>query len=240
MHMVYAYLRNQFKQSGNGLMQLILIHILSFLLLFLFDTGYYICGYKDHCAWLYTQLAFPSLYPLLLERPWTIVTYSFIHKGFVDLFWDMCILYIFAQRIRAVTRSKHIFRLYCLGQIVGAAVFLILYQFSPPFKGIATDLAGPSAAIYAIMMAVCVLMPSIKLYCFFFSLPLRYVAFALLVMALMHLPTQYAGYYLAQLGGALVGYVYARLCKNDMDINPSFFGAHGMRRTNMSVKVTKQ
>lgn len=240
MYMVYAYIRNQFKQPGNGFIQLILIHILSFLFLFLFNTGCYICGYEDHNAWLYRQLAFPSLYPSLLERPWTIITYSFIHKGFVDLFWDMFILYLFGQRIRAIVRSKHILRLYGLGQIMGAIVFFILYQFSPPFKGIAVDLTGPSAAIYAIMVGVCVLMPSLRLYCFFFSLPLRYVALALLAIALMQLPTQHAGYSLARLGGALVGYLYARFCKNDLDINRSFFNVHSVSRTKMSVSVTKK
>ncbi|MGI2257669.1 rhomboid family intramembrane serine protease [Candidatus Cardinium hertigii] len=245
MHMVYLYFRNQFKASKNGLRQLILIHIFSFLFLFLLDTACYICGCKDYFLWLYRQLTFPSLYPLLLQRPWTIITYSFIHKGFIDLFWDIFILYIFAQSIPAIVRSKHMFRLYSLGQIVGAVVFGILYHFSPPFKGIATDLTGPSAAIYAIMAAVCVSMPHLRLYCFFFSLPLRYIALALLLIPLFHLrhlPTQYAGAYLAQLAGALVGYVYGKLCKNDMDMNQSFFSTHthGIHRTHMSVKVTKQ
>ncbi|WP_255431716.1 rhomboid family intramembrane serine protease [Cardinium endosymbiont of Dermatophagoides farinae] len=108
----------------------------------MFNIGCYICGCEDHSSWLYTQLAFPSLYPLLLKRPWAIITYSFIHKGLLDLFWDMFILYLFGQRIRAITRSKHILRLYFLGQIVGALVFCILYQFSPPFRGIAADLTG--------------------------------------------------------------------------------------------------
>ncbi len=240
MHLVYAYLRHQFKQSGHGFIQLILVHILSFLLLFLFHTGCYICGCEDYISWLYRQLAFPSLYATLLERPWTIVTYSFIHKGFLDLFWDLCILYVFGRSIRSVTRSKHVLRLYFLGQIVGALVFFILYQFSPPFKGISTELTGPSAAIYAIMVAVCMLMPHLKLYCFFFSLPLKYVAIVLLVISLMHLPTQHAGYYLAQFGGALAGYIYARFCKNDLDITPSFFNVHSVNKTKMSVKVTKK
>ena len=242
MHMVYLYLRNQFKASKNGLRQLILIHILSFLLLFLFDTACYICGCKDYFLWFCKQLTFPSLYPLLLQRPWAIITYSFIHKGFIDLFWDIFILYIFGQRIPVMKRSKHMFLLYGLGQIIGAVVFGILYHFSPPFKGIATDLTGPSAAIYAIMSAVCTCMPNLRLYCFFFSLPLRYIALALLLIALFHLPTQCAGAYLAQLAGALVGYVYGKLYKNDMDMNQSFFSTHtnSVHRTYMSVKVTKQ
>lgn len=240
MDMVYAYLREQFKQSGNGLIQLILIHVLIFLLLFLFGIGYYICGYKDYSSWLYMHLALPSLYPFVLERPWTMITYSFVHKGFLDLFWDMFILYMFAQRIRAITRSKHILRLYCLGQIMGAITFYMLYQFSPPFQGIATHLIGPSASIYAIMIAVCVMMPSLKLYCFFFSLPLRYVALVLLLIALGHLPTQDTGHYLAQLAGALAGYVYAKFCKNDMDINPSFFSGQRVTKTHMSISINKK
>ncbi|MDN5247142.1 MAG: rhomboid family intramembrane serine protease [Candidatus Cardinium sp.] len=240
MHVVYAYLRNQFKQSESGFMQLIWVHVLCFLLLFLFNTGCYICGYEERIPWFHTQLTFPSLYPFLLERPWAIVTYSFVHKGLVDLFWDICLLYIFGQRIRATVRSKHILRLYSLGQIMGAIVFFILYQFSPPFKGMVAHLTGPSAAIYAIMVAVCVLMPSLRLYCFFFSLPLKYIVIVLLIIALMHLPTQDAGYYLAQLGGGLVGYIYARLCKNDLDLNPSFFSLHRGCKPKMSVRVTKQ
>lgn len=239
MHSVYAYLRNHFKQPGNGFVQLILLHILSFLLLFLFSTGCYICGYEAYSTWLYRKLALPSLYPLFIKQPWTIITYSFVHKGIVDLFWDMLVLYVFGQRIRAIARSKHILRLYCLGQAVGGILFFILYQFSPPFKGVATELAGPSAAIYAIMVAVCVLMPNLRLYCFFFSLPLKYVVVALLAIAFMHLPTQHAGYYLAQLGGALAGYVYARFCKNDLDINHSFFSLHGVRSSKMTLRVTK-
>lgn len=240
MHVIYAYLQNQFKQAGNGCIQLILIHIVIFALLFLFNTACYISGYEPQIGWLYRQLTLPSLYHLLLDRPWTIITYTFVHKGFIDLFWDIFILYMFGQKIRAISRSKHVLRLYVLGQIIGGVAFLILYQYSPSFKGIATELSGPSSSIYAVMVAVSVLMPTLRLYCFFFSLPLRYVTIGLIIVALTHLATQSAGYYLAQLSGALSGYIYARLCKNDLDINPSFFNTQTMRRTKMSITITKK
>lgn len=240
MRVFYYYLRNKFKHPNNSLMQLIGVHVLSFLLTFLFNTTCYICGCKGYVSWIYDKLVFPSLYPLLLERPWTMITYSFVHKNALTLFWDMLMLYTLGQSIRTVAHSKHIFRLYFLGQTIGALAFFLLYQFSPPFKGMATCLTGPSAAIYAIMVAVCVFIPDLKVNFFFILVQLRYILIFLLIIAFMNLSSNQAGYSLAQLSGALAGYLYAKKFKRDIDRNGPGFKTSSTNKGVMYVRVTKK
>ena len=222
MYTFFNHIRDQFKKSQDSLVQLIWIHILSFLLLFIFNTACYISGYEKIIPLVYEKLTLPSLYPLLLRSPWTIITYSFVHKSILDLFWDAIMLYYCGQSIRSVSRTKHILRLYFLGQIVGAFVFCILYQLAPPFKGISSNLIGPSAAIYAMMAAICVFMPGIRVNFYFTSIQLKYIVMFLLLLALMHLQSNQAGYYLTQLSGSLAGYIYAKRNKNNGNNNWSF------------------
>jgi hypothetical protein len=65
----------------------------------------------------------------------------------------------------------------------------------------------------------------------------------LLVVAFMHLTSNDAGYYLAQLSGAFAGYLYAKKSKNGMDRNGSFFKItqynNRVKRTTKFVNITK-
>ncbi|AWN81643.1 rhomboid family intramembrane serine protease [Candidatus Cardinium hertigii] len=221
---LYHYLRSQFKQPKSGWMQLIWLHILSFVLIGLLHTFFYICGYASRMPLLYEQLTLPSCFVLLLKRPWAIVTYSFVHHSFLELGLDMLMLYTFGQSIRLVTHTKSVVYLYCLGKIAGACAFFALYQLSPPFKESLAYLHGPLPAIYAIMVAVCVLIPDLKVNLFFISLPLRVVVVFLLLFSFMQLTGKHAGHYVAQLGGAIVGYLYAQRYKNKKGGNQTFGG----------------
>ncbi len=239
MNVVLNYVKDQFTQPNNGLKRLILFHILSFLLLFVFNTSCYICGYENFIHMVYQKLTLPSLYPLLLRSPWTILTHSFVHKRLLDLFWNVVMLYYLGNCIRAVTRFRHLWWLYGLGQFAGALVFCLLHQFSPPFKGITAYFGGPSAAIYALMVATCIFIPCIRVNLYLTKVPLKYFVLCLLALAFLQLQSNQAGYCLAQLSGAVVGYLYASKYRNEVNDNWRFFRSQGTMHASSLRRMVK-
>jgi len=211
----YRFNNNQpFKWPQENLMRLIWLHMCSFLLLMVCDTLCYITGYEKVIDLTYQGLALSSSYLSLVTKPWTFLTYSFVQKSVWSLISSVSMLYYFGQHIQYATHNKHILRLYFLGQMVGGLFFLALYTFSPPYQQVAAYLIGPSAAVYAMMTAIYVFMPTMQVNFYFVSIPFKYVMGFFLISALMHLQSNHTGLSLAQLSGALAGYLYAKKCNN--------------------------
>ena len=88
------------------------------------------------------QLALvPSLLP---NRPWTAVTYMFLHAGTAHIFFNMFGLYIFGPPVEARLGGRRFATLYFLSGITGA----ILSLATPNFP-----IVGASGAIYGVMLA---------------------------------------------------------------------------------------
>lgn len=81
----------------------------------------------------------------ILSRPWTIVTYMFLHGGFTHLLFNMIGLFFFGPRIEARLGSNRFITLYFLSGISGA---LFSFIFAP-YAGV----IGASAGIFGIMLA---------------------------------------------------------------------------------------
>ena len=45
--------------------------------------------------------AFGLVPALIIQRPWTLITYMFLHAGFQHLFWNMLALWFFGPRVEA-------------------------------------------------------------------------------------------------------------------------------------------
>lgn len=81
----------------------------------------------------------------ILFRPWTLVTYMFLHGGLGHLFFNMLSLFFFGPRIEARLGSRRFLILYFVSGIAGALLSLI---FSPNAAVI-----GASGAVFGIMLA---------------------------------------------------------------------------------------
>src|SRR5512134_211052 len=79
-----------------------------------------------------------------LERPWTFLTYMFVHAGLLHLLFNMLMLFVFGAAVeqRMGSRAFILYYLYCG---VGAAIFcLALSGIMPigPFVGASGALLG--------------------------------------------------------------------------------------------------
>lgn len=81
---------------------------------------------------------------LLLVRPWTAVTYMFLHAGLWHLGFNMLALYFFGPRVEARLGGRHFLALYGTSGLVGGLVSL---AFTPH-----AAIVGASGAIFGVML----------------------------------------------------------------------------------------
>ena len=158
-----------------------------------------------------------------LTQPWSIVTYSFFHGGIWHLFWNMIILYFASRIFLNLFGSRKLINVYFLGIIFGGLIFMLSYNIFPVFSGMRTALIGASAGVTAVLIFVCSYMPNQEVRLFFFNIKLWYLGVFVVLLDLIQIPSSgNAGGHMAHLGGALLGYVYARQLLKGNDIGAWF------------------
>ncbi len=158
-----------------------------------------------------------------LAKPWSLVTYSFFHGGIWHLFWNMLMLYFSARIFLNLFNPAKFINVYFLGVILGGLIFLLSYNVFPVFLGVNTALIGASAGVTAVLIFVCAYIPNQDVRVFFFNVKLWHVGAFFVLIDLIQIPISgNAGGHLAHLGGAFLGYVYARQLLQGRDIGAGF------------------
>ena len=82
---------------------------------------------------------------LILQRPWTIITYMFLHAGLMHLAFNMLALFFFGPRVEERLGSRHFLNLYVISGVTGALLSLI--------TGPNAAVLGASGAVFGVMLA---------------------------------------------------------------------------------------
>ncbi|MEN8790387.1 MAG: rhomboid family intramembrane serine protease [Flavobacteriaceae bacterium] len=158
-----------------------------------------------------------------ITQPWSLVTYSFFHGGLWHLFWNMVLLYFSARIFLNLFGPRKLINVYFLGVILGGLTFLLSYNVFPAFMGMQTALIGASAGVTAVLIFICAYIPNQEVRLFFFNIKLWYIGAFFVLIDLVQIPVSgNAGGHLAHLGGALLGYIYARQLIKGRDIGEGF------------------
>lgn len=213
-----------FKQRDNALAQIILINIvlwLAYLTIQLFILAPGTSEAKIN-AWIFrSYLEAPSNIELLLYRPWTIITYAFLHSS--DLFhilFNMLWFYIFGKLFKEYLGSDKLVSIYVLGAIMGVVAYLLLYNFVPSYANHTGLLVGASASVTAIVVATATLLPDYRFNLMFIG-PVKIVYIALAMVLISYVRTISKinpGGNMAHLGGAAIGYFYIVWLRKGTDI----------------------
>ena len=156
-------------------------------------------------------------------KPWSILSYSFFHGGFFHLFWNMLILYMMSRIFLNLFNGRRFLNVYFLGAIFGGLVFLLGYNIFPAVIGVNAILIGASASVMAIVLFVATYTPNSQIRLVFFNIKLWHFAAFFVLSDLIQIPTDgNVGGHFAHLGGALLGYVYARQLGKGRDIGEGF------------------
>lgn len=93
---------------------------------------------------------------LVVERPWTLATYMFLHAGFGHLFFNMIALYFFGPRVEARIGSRNFLLLYFLSGLGGSILSLLLAPHAA--------VIGASGAVFGVLLAFASFWPREKIY----------------------------------------------------------------------------
>jgi membrane associated rhomboid family serine protease len=93
--------------------------------------------------------------PFALYRPWTIVTYMFLHGNLMHILFNMLSLWFFGPRVESRIGSRRFTTLYFISGIAGA---LLSFVFS-----FASPILGASAGVFGVMMGFAYFWPEVPI-----------------------------------------------------------------------------
>jgi membrane associated rhomboid family serine protease len=142
---------------------------------------------------------------LIATRPWTIVTYMFLHQGLGHVFFNMLGLVIFGPRLETHLGGARFVALYLLSGVSGA---LLSFAFTP-----FAQIVGASGAILGITLGFARYWPRETIYVWFVPTQVRVLVVVYVVMDVLGGFT--AGgdgiAHFAHLGGLAGAYAYLKL-----------------------------
>src|SRR3954469_22064810 len=102
------------------------------------------------------------------KQPWSILTYMFLHAGFLHLAFNSLTLFFFGPAVEDHMGGWPFLRYYLLCGIGGAVLSFVFYFFSP-----ASTIVGASAAVFGVALAFAYYWPNMPVYVFPLPFPLK-------------------------------------------------------------------
>ncbi|SFC80581.1 rhomboid family intramembrane serine protease [Algibacter pectinivorans] len=171
----------------------------------------------------------PSSFSSFIMKPWSIISYAFLHYDVWHILFNMLWLYFLGRMFLNLFSAKMAINIYFLGAISGGLLFMFCYSLFPGVFGGSSRLLGASAAVRALLIFLCAYMPNQEMRFFTFSLKLWYVGAAIVALDVIGVFSGIkdpvygnAGGNLAHLGGAILGYFYAKQLLSGNDIGKGF------------------
>ncbi len=174
-----------------------------------------LAGYAVRC------LELPASLGLLLQRPWTLVTYMFLHEHLMHILWNMLALYMFGKVFLNFYSVRHFVGTYIIGGLFGGMAFIVSYNIFPHFTPYVNSscLVGASASVLAIIVSSAVRSPGYRLNLLLFgSVKLSTLAMVSVVISFLMLSGENAGGNFAHLGGAFAGWLMAFMLGRGVDV----------------------
>jgi membrane associated rhomboid family serine protease len=251
--------KDAFAKRNNGLVQLIWLNVAVYVVMLSFLIVSSVFFKRPDI--FNNVLSYFSLTPSMgtfLFRPWTILSYSFIHtvNPIIHLFPNMLMLYLFGAIIQEFLGSTRLINLYILGAFFGGVIALIAINFLSYYQGaINVPIIGASGSVIAIMFAASTLMPDYTFFVFLIGpVRIKYIALFFFLISLagtvqinsavnISAVQMNAGGVIVHLGGALLGYLYIKQLQagrdwgTPIDVTIEFFQNLFKRTEKPSIKV---
>lgn len=165
----------------------------------------------------------PKDFFAFLAQPWSLVTYAFLHASLWHILFNMLMLYYVGRIFLNFFGTRRFVNVYFLGLILGGLFFLAAYNIFPVFYQSQSPLVGASAAVMAVLIYICAYLPGQEVRVFFFNVKLWHIGAFFVLLDLVMIPlNDNPGGRIAHLGGALLGYMYARRAARGGDLGAGF------------------
>ncbi|OYU80535.1 MAG: rhomboid family intramembrane serine protease [Flavobacterium sp. BFFFF1] len=153
---------------------------------------------------------------IVLSHPWTLVTYAFLHSGFMHILFNMLMLNFSGMLFLTYFKEKQLLGLYFLSAIFAGLVFCLSFFL----LGYHSSIVGASAAIISILMAATTYNPRMPIRLLLIGrIQLWHLTAVLLVLDLMYILVENTGGHISHLAGAFFGFIYIVLLRRGIDLS---------------------
>ncbi len=217
-------------QDGNTLVMMMTILVLVFCIFKFVYVTWFLAGFnkETYYSGVFNWFILPSDIRTILEKPWTVVTYMFMHNGVFHLLGNILWLWAFGYILQDLAGNNKIVPLFLYGGFAGAFLYVLSYNVFPaltPYMKSST-LEGASAGVMAIAIATTTLAPNYRLFPMLNGgIPLWILTLIFVIIDLALIPESNAGGHIAHIGGAVIGFIFILQLKkgNDWSIGVNNF-----------------
>jgi len=234
-------IKESFKR-GSVLTRLIYINIGVFLAIRIIHVFFFLL---DQEFTLLNWLSLPADSRQLLQMPWTLITYMFLHFNFLHILFNVLWLYWMGKIFLFYFDEKKLLAVYLLGGLAGGLFFVLAYNLFPAFTNVIdfARLLGASASVLAIITAVATYAPNHTINLLFIGqVKMKHLALFSIALYVIGIASSNAGGNLAHLGGAAFGFIFALQYRKGHDwtrfITKFMDGIVKLTRPKQRIKVT--
>ena len=170
-------------------------------------------------------LAVPANLEVLARRPWTLITYMFLHEGFIHILFNLLWLYWFGTVFVQELGLKKLLSTYLLGGLTGGILYVVFYNVFPVFEGVreGSIALGASASVMAVVVATATYQPDRRMHLVLIGpIKIVYIALAMFILTSMVDFSVNTGGKIAHIGGALSGFLFAYYYRRGKDLTKGF------------------
>lgn len=207
------FLDNLKREFGiaNMLNKLIYINVFSFLVLNISSVIFSLL--LIDISSIKELLMLPSSTEEVIKKPWSLLSYMFIHDNFIHLLFNLIWLHFGGKLFLQYLNQKQLLYTYILGGLFGGILFIIAFNNLPaliPYSENAKAL-GASASVLAIFFAIATYIPNFQVSIPFIGfIKLKHIALIYIILDFLNIPNGNAGGHIAHLGGAIFGFFYVK------------------------------
>ena len=151
-----------------------------------------------------------------LTKPWTLLTYMFLHDDFLHLLFNMIILNFTGRIFLTYFTQRQLLGAYVLGGIFAGLVFMGVYYL----LGWQGAVIGASGAIMTVLFASTTYAPNMTIRLLLIGyVKLWHFAAVVVALDLLYLLAENTGGHIAHLAGAFFGFVFVKLLQQGYDMS---------------------
>ncbi len=177
----------------------------------------------DFLLFQYDFLVADANWETMKYKPWTIVTYMFMHGGFMHLLGNMVMLHLGGRFLNDFLGKRRFYFVFFFTGIMAFLVHVLMHHVTDGHEYYNGAIVGASGAITGILVAVVTLSPRIEINLFgAFRVLLIILVGLYILLDILALDDRDGTAHWAHLGGALFGYLYVKAYQKGTDISQWF------------------
>ncbi|GAB1309463.1 rhomboid family intramembrane serine protease [Urechidicola sp. KH5] len=162
-------------------------------------------------SFMYEWFALPSVFNNVISKPWSVITYGFLHGNFPHIMFNMIFLYFLGNLFLDFFSKKQFISFYIYGILAGGIAFLLINPSG--------FLVGASAGLMAIIVGLATKVPQYEVrLALIGGIKLWALAAIYVLVSIANLEGENFGGNIAHLGGALIGFLYTKQLQQGRDI----------------------